>query len=84
MGHPAKERPTLAHTARMAHPAESRQKARPRRKTDAWGTRLNGKISKKSVDKLLYYAGRLGIEVKGTFVTRYGADDDSPRPKVPA
>src|ERR1700681_3525764 len=25
---------------------------------------LNGKISRKSVDKLLYYAGRLGIEAK--------------------
>jgi predicted XRE-type DNA-binding protein len=28
---------------------------------------LNGKISKKSVDKLLYYAGRLGIETKARF-----------------
>ena len=28
---------------------------------------LNGKIAKKSVDKLLYYAGRLGIETKATF-----------------
>jgi predicted XRE-type DNA-binding protein len=27
---------------------------------------LNGKIAKKSVDKLLYYAGRLGIEAKAT------------------
>src|SRR5579864_2291666 len=34
---------------------------------------LNGKMAKKSVDKLLYYAGRLGIEVKGTFVTPHGA-----------
>src|SRR5216684_8426666 len=29
---------------------------------------LNGKIAKKSVDKLLYYAGRLGIEAKAKFV----------------
>jgi predicted XRE-type DNA-binding protein len=28
---------------------------------------LNGKISNKSVDKLLSYAGRLGIEPKATF-----------------
>jgi len=28
---------------------------------------LNGKISSKSVDKLLTYAGRLGIEVKAKF-----------------
>lgn len=28
---------------------------------------LNGKIAKKSVDKLLYYAGRLGIETKARF-----------------
>lgn len=28
---------------------------------------LNGKIAKKSVDKLLYYAGRLGIEPKTKF-----------------
>ncbi|MGA9392287.1 MAG: XRE family transcriptional regulator [Candidatus Sulfotelmatobacter sp.] len=28
---------------------------------------LNGKIASKSVDKLLYYAGRLGIEAKATF-----------------
>ena len=28
---------------------------------------LNGKIAKKSVDKLLYYAGRLGIEARATF-----------------
>src|ERR1700688_2476792 len=28
---------------------------------------LNGKIAKKSVDKLLYYAGRLGIEAKAKF-----------------
>lgn len=28
---------------------------------------LNGKISNKSVDKLLEYAGRLGIEPKATF-----------------
>src|ERR1700740_477139 len=29
---------------------------------------LNGKIANKSVDKLLYYAGRLGIEAKAKFV----------------
>ena len=29
---------------------------------------LNGKIANKSVDKLLYYAGRLGIEAKTKFV----------------
>jgi predicted XRE-type DNA-binding protein len=28
---------------------------------------LNGKIANKSVDKLLYYAGRLGIEAKARF-----------------
>jgi predicted XRE-type DNA-binding protein len=28
---------------------------------------LNGKIAKKSVDKLLHYAGRLGIEAKARF-----------------
>jgi predicted XRE-type DNA-binding protein len=28
---------------------------------------LNGKIAKKTVDKLLYYAGRLGIEAKARF-----------------
>jgi predicted XRE-type DNA-binding protein len=28
---------------------------------------LNGKITNKSVDKLLYYAGRLGIEAKARF-----------------
>jgi len=29
---------------------------------------LNGKIANKTVDKLLYYAGRLGIEAKAKFV----------------
>jgi predicted XRE-type DNA-binding protein len=29
---------------------------------------LNGKIANKSVDKLLYYAGRLGIETRAKFV----------------
>lgn len=29
---------------------------------------LNGKIASKSVDKLLYYAGRLGIETRAKFV----------------
>ncbi len=28
---------------------------------------LNGKVAKKSVDKLLHYAGRLGIEAKARF-----------------
>ncbi|HME34546.1 MAG TPA: XRE family transcriptional regulator [Candidatus Sulfotelmatobacter sp.] len=28
---------------------------------------LNGRIANKSVDKLLYYAGRLGIEAKAKF-----------------
>jgi predicted XRE-type DNA-binding protein len=28
---------------------------------------LNGKVAKKSVDKLLFYAGRLGIEAKARF-----------------
>src|SRR5208282_3815051 len=28
---------------------------------------LNGKIARKSVDKLLHYAGRLGIEAKAKF-----------------
>jgi predicted XRE-type DNA-binding protein len=28
---------------------------------------LNGKIANKSVDKLLYYAGRMGIEAKTKF-----------------
>src|SRR5947209_3619862 len=31
---------------------------------------LNGKIANKSADKLLYYAGRLGIEVTGLFTHR--------------
>src|SRR5260370_1829029 len=31
---------------------------------------LNGKIANKSVDKLLYYAGRLGIQAKATFAQR--------------
>jgi predicted XRE-type DNA-binding protein len=29
---------------------------------------LNGKIANKSIDKLLYYAGRLGIEARAKFV----------------
>lgn len=32
---------------------------------------LNGKIANKSVDKLLYYAGRLGIEARAKFTQRY-------------
>jgi predicted XRE-type DNA-binding protein len=31
------------------------------------GELLNGKISNDSIDKLLYYAGRLGIEAKAKF-----------------
>jgi predicted XRE-type DNA-binding protein len=34
---------------------------------------LNGKIANKSVDKLLYYAGRLGIEAKAKFVQTHRA-----------
>lgn len=36
---------------------------------------LNGKIANKSVDKLLQYAGRLGIEVKGKFAETRKARD---------
>ena len=32
---------------------------------------LNGKIANKSVDKLLYYAGRLGIEARATFSQKH-------------
>ena len=31
---------------------------------------LNGKIANKSVDKLLYYAGRMGIEAKTKFAQK--------------
>jgi|SRR5580693_1907064 predicted XRE-type DNA-binding protein len=34
---------------------------------------LNGKIANKSVDKLLYYAGRLGIEARAKFVQTHRA-----------
>jgi predicted XRE-type DNA-binding protein len=34
---------------------------------------LNGKIANKSVDKLFYYAGRLGIEAKARFVQTHRA-----------
>jgi predicted XRE-type DNA-binding protein len=34
---------------------------------------LNGKIANKSVDKLLYYAGRLGIEAKAKFTQTHKA-----------
>jgi hypothetical protein len=34
---------------------------------------LNGKIANKSVDKLLYYAGRLGLEAKAKFVQKHKA-----------
>jgi predicted XRE-type DNA-binding protein len=42
---------------------------------------LNGKIANKSVDKLLHYAGRLGIEAKARFpqtnkrVVRFGSSN---------
>jgi predicted XRE-type DNA-binding protein len=32
---------------------------------------LNGKIANKSVDKLLHYAGRLGLEAKAKFTQTY-------------
>src|SRR6266481_5254478 len=32
---------------------------------------LNGKIANKSVDKLLYYAGRLGIETTARFAQKH-------------
>ncbi len=34
---------------------------------------LNGKIANKTVDKLLYYAGRLGIEAKAEFAQTHKA-----------
>jgi predicted XRE-type DNA-binding protein len=34
---------------------------------------LNGKIANKSVDELLHYAGRLGMEAKSTFTQRHKA-----------
>jgi predicted XRE-type DNA-binding protein len=39
---------------------------------------LNGKISNKSIDKLLHYAGRLGIEARAKFVetNRESAEKD--------
>jgi len=40
---------------------------------------LNGKIANKSVDKLLQYAGRLGIEVKGKFAEARREDEGTPR-----
>src|SRR5712692_9962328 len=40
---------------------------------------LNGKIANKSVDKLLYYAGRLGIEVKGKFAEARSEGERSPQ-----
>jgi predicted XRE-type DNA-binding protein len=40
---------------------------------------LNGKIANKSVDKLLYYADRLGIEAKARFVqTHKGVVEKEP------
>src|SRR5713226_4394204 len=40
---------------------------------------LNGKIANKSVDKLLHYAGRLGIEVKGTFAEAHIEGEGGPK-----
>ena len=40
---------------------------------------LNGKIANKSVDKLLHYAGRLGIEVKGEFAEARKEDEGPPQ-----
>ncbi len=40
---------------------------------------LNGKIANKSVDKLLHYAGRLGIEVKGKFAEARSEGERSPQ-----
>jgi len=34
---------------------------------------LNGEVANKSADKLLQYAGRLGIEVRGRFAESHGA-----------
>lgn len=38
---------------------------------------LNGKIANKSLDKLLHYAGKLGIETKARFARRH-----APEPEV--
>jgi predicted XRE-type DNA-binding protein len=44
---------------------------------------LNGKIANKSVDKLLQYAGRLGIEVKGKFAkARKDGEGSPPRGRI--
>src|SRR5229473_5255974 len=40
---------------------------------------LNGKIANKSVDKLLHYAGRLGIEVKSKFAQTRRGGEGSPQ-----
>jgi predicted XRE-type DNA-binding protein len=40
---------------------------------------LNGKIANKSVDKLLYYAGRLGIEVSGRFAEPRKTEEGTPQ-----
>ncbi len=39
-----------------------------RTSTTREGELLNGKIANKTVDKLLYYAGKLGLEAKAKFV----------------
>src|ERR1700730_7231291 len=40
---------------------------------------LNGKIANKSVDKLLYYAGRLEIEVSGKFAEPRKTEEGTPQ-----
>src|SRR5438445_10118483 len=40
---------------------------------------LNGKIANKSVDKLLYYAGRLDIEVSGKFAEPRKTGEGTPQ-----
>jgi len=40
---------------------------------------LNGKIANKSVDKLLQYAGRLGIEIKSKFVETHNRSEGIPQ-----
>ena len=40
---------------------------------------LNGKIANKSVDKLLYYAGRLRIEVSGKFAEPRKTEEGTPQ-----
>jgi hypothetical protein len=48
------------------------------------GELLSGKIANKSVGKLLYYAGRLGIEAKARFSkpTKRSFAESWPRPRA--